>query len=568
MQEHLSRRARWTWFTVPAGLLLAPLWLLLALLWLGLTAAPASAHATLLSTDPKADAVLAKAPTAVTLTFDEAVVVWPTSISIFDPAGERLKVDVKGVDKRAVAALPTGLGQGTYTVTWRVISADDHPVSGGFVFTIGQKSTPVATAADNEPTRSLNVVRLVATSLGYLGVLGAIGLAVFEVFLLDATVGAMVGLRRRLRWTARGLIGLAALGFFASIPLTTAWQQAGSLASLGDGSIWSDGFRSDLLTSAVLAVAGLVVTALLVTVPTVILARAGVAVGALVALIALPWTGHTRTYGPTWLVVASDLIHVSAGAIWAGGIIGLFLTLSKSSDASPRRAASTATRFSMVAAWAVLAVAISGTVMAWRILGSIPGLWQTSYGKALLVKLGVALVIVGIASWNRFGLMPKVLKEPRDNAARGLLRSAVLAEAVCLVVLLGATGVLVTQPPREESLASSAGEQISRARGIEARLGTGLVRLRISPVTTGSNYVQIYLRDASGKALEPLAAPSVRFTQAEEGVGPLTAPMTRVGPGQYEGRVALPVSGDWAIQVTARTSKYESPSADLAVHIY
>ncbi|WP_328993857.1 copper resistance protein CopC [Kribbella sp. NBC_01245] len=564
MLEHCSQRARWTgftWFTAPAGLLLA-------LFFLGLTAAPASAHATLLSTDPKNDAVLAKAPTAVTLTFDEAVVVWPTSISIFDPAGERLEVGVKGIDKRAVATLPANLGQGTYTVTWRVISADDHPVSGGFAFTIGKRTTPVAADLDNEPTRSLNVVRLAATALGYLGVLGSIGLAVFELFLLDATAGAMAGLRRRLRWTGRGLIALAALGFFASIPLTTAWQQAGSLASLGDGAIWSDGFSSDLLTSAVLAVAGLLVVALLVGRPYVVLARVGVAVGALVALVSLPWTGHTRTYGPTWLVVASDLIHVSAGAIWAGGIIGLALTLAKSSEASPRRAASTAARFSAVAAWAVLAVAISGTVMAWRILGSIPGLWETSYGKALLVKLGVALVIVGIAAWNRYGLVPKVLREPRDNDARGLLRSAVRAEAACFVVLLAVTGVLVTQPPREEAAASGPGEQVSRARGIEARLGTNLVRMRISPITTGSNYVQLYLRDAAGKALEPLSAPSVRFTQAEEGIGPLSAPMTRVGPGQYEGRVALPVSGDWAIQITARTSKYESPSAELAVHIY
>lgn len=561
MLEHSSRRARWTWFTAPAGLLLA-------LVFLGLTAAPASAHATLLSTDPKNDAVLAKAPAAVTLTFDEAVVVWPTSISIFDPAGERLEVGVKGIDKRAVATLPANLGQGTYTVTWRVISADDHPVSGGFAFTIGQRTTPVATDLGNEPTRSLNVVRLAATALGYLGVLGAIGLAVFELFLLDATPGAMAGLRRRLRWTGRGLIALAALGFFASIPLTAAWQHAGSLASLGDGAIWSDGFSSDLLTSAVLAVAGLLVTALLVGMPNVVLARVGVAVGSLVALVSLPWTGHTRTYGPTWLVVVSDLIHVAAGAIWAGGIVGLALTLAKSSEASPRRAASTAARFSAVAAWAVLAVAISGTVMAWRILGSIPGLWETSYGKALLVKLGVALVIIGMAAWNRYGLVPKVLREPRDNDARGLLRFAVRAEAVCLVVLLAVTGVLVTQPPREEAAASDSGDQVSRARGIEARLGPNLVRMRISPITTGSNYVQIYLRDAAGKALEPLSAPSVRFTQAAEGIGPLNAPMTRVGPGQYEGRVALPVSGDWAIQISARTSKYESPSADLAVHIY
>jgi copper transport protein len=540
------RRAR---LSVPAGLLLA-----LALL--ALSAGPAAAHATLLSTDPKNDAVLATAPAAVTLTFDEAVVVWPTSVSVFDPAGERVDVTVKGIDTRAVATLPRNLANGTYTVTWRVISADDHPVSGGFVFTIGARTTPVVPTPGSEPSASLNVLRLIATALGYLGVLGATGLAFFELVILAATPGAMPMLRRRLRLTGRGLIAAGALGFFASIPLTAAWQFAGGLSSLGDGAVWN--FRSDTTISAALAIGGLLIAAASV----VVSSRVGVAVGSLIALTSLPWTGHTRSYGPTWLVVASDLIHVSAGAIWAGGIIGLLLTLSRSSDASARRAAVTAARFSAVAAWAVLAIAIAGTVLAWRILGSVSGLWETSYGLALLVKLVVVVVIVGLAAWNRLGLLPRVT----DQIARGRLRSVVLAEVVALVALLGVTGVLVTQPPKEEAAAGPSSPQ--RARGLEAALGDDLVRLRISPVSTGQNIVQVHLRDAQGNPLKPLSAPVVRFSLRSAGIEPIAAPLSLVGPGQYEGRVALPVAGDWTIQVSARTSKYESPSVELMVHIY
>lgn len=549
-----SRAVRWL---VAAGLL--------AVAWLALAAGQASAHAILLGTDPKGDSLLPQAPAAVTLTFNEPVKIWPTSVSVFDPAGQRVKAEVGSVDTKVVAKLPANLAEGTYTVSWRVTSADDHPVSGGFAFSVGKRTTPVAVAPDDgEPARSLNLARLVANGLGYLGVLAGVGLAVFELLILRADPGAMPLLRRRLRRTARIVTGIGAVGLLASVPLTIAWQQAGDLGMLTEGSVWSDGIRSDTAVSVLLAIAGLVVASWAVTRPRT-QALTGVALGSMLALVSLPWTGHTRTYGPGWLVTASDLVHVSAGSVWLGGLIALVLTLAKSSDASPERAAATVARFSAIGAWLFGALAVAGTVMAWRILGTLR-LWETDYGIALLTKLGVVVVVLGIAGWNRYRLLPAVVRTPRDRSARKLLYGAVRAEAFLLVAVLGITGVLVTQPPKGTSGGDSPATT-TRARGVEERLGDNLVRVRISPVSVGRNYLQVYLRTTDGKPFEPATAPNIRFALPAEQLGPLPAPLERVGPGQYEGAVTLPVAGDWEVRVTARTSKYESPSADLRIRI-
>lgn len=549
-----ARAVRWL---VAAGLL--------AVAWLALAAGQASAHAILLGTDPKGGELLPQAPAAVTLTFNEPVKIWPTSVTVFDPAGERLKTDVGSVDAKVVTKLPGNLAEGTYTVSWRVTSADDHPVSGGFAFSIGKRTTPAAVAPDDgEPTRSLNITRLVANGLGYLGVLAGIGLAVFELLILRADPGAMPVLRRRLRRTARIVTGIGAVGLLAAVPLTIAWQQAGDLGMLADGSVWSDGVRSDTAVSGLLAIAGLVAAAWAVTRPRT-QALAGVAVGSVLAMVSLPWTGHTRTYGPGWLITASDLVHVTAGAVWLGGLIALVLTLAKSSDASPERAAATVARFSTIGGWLFGALAVAGTVMAWRTVGTLR-LWENNYGIALLTKLGVVVIIIGIAAWNRYRLLPAVVRTPRDKPARKILSDAVRAEAFLLVAVLGITGVLVTQPPKETAGGDTPATQ-TRARGIEERLGDNRVRLRVSPVSVGRNYVQLYLRTADGKAFEPATAPNVRFALPSEQLGPLAAPLEKVGPGQYEGAVTLPVAGDWDVRITARTSKYESPSADLQIRI-
>ncbi|KJY31493.1 ABC transporter [Streptomyces sp. NRRL S-495] len=130
--------------------LLGVLGAVLALLLAG--AGPAAAHAALQSTDPAQNAVLPTAPQAVTLTFSEAVSLSSDSVRVLDPTGRAVDsgspTHADGKDNTARVGLGSGLANGTYTVAWRAVSEDSHPIGGAFTFSIGAPSaTTVSTTA-------------------------------------------------------------------------------------------------------------------------------------------------------------------------------------------------------------------------------------------------------------------------------------------------------------------------------------------------------------------------------------------------------------------------------------
>src|SRR5690349_6651747 len=103
-----------------------------------LTAGPASAHANLLATSPGDGAHLDAAPPIVSLTFSEPISASLGAVKVFDQNAHRVdNGNVVARDATVTVGLESGVGDGAYTVTWRVISADSHPVRGAFTFTVG-----------------------------------------------------------------------------------------------------------------------------------------------------------------------------------------------------------------------------------------------------------------------------------------------------------------------------------------------------------------------------------------------------------------------------------------------
>ncbi|MCI3274578.1 copper resistance CopC/CopD family protein [Streptomyces cylindrosporus] len=157
----------------------------LVLLVLG-GAGPASAHAALKSSDPSDAAVLKSAPRSVTLTFTESVGLLDDSFRVLDPENRRVRTGearhASGRSDTARVTLPAKLAEGTYVVAWRVVSADSHPVSGAFTFSVGKPSATVASVSagpvENPATASLyNIARYLA----YLAAALLIGTAAFAV---------------------------------------------------------------------------------------------------------------------------------------------------------------------------------------------------------------------------------------------------------------------------------------------------------------------------------------------------------------------------------------------------
>lgn len=537
---------------------------------------PAAGHAVLLGTDPRDGAVLETPPDEVTITFNEPVQAVDGGTTLLAADGSPVDATTVAVNDTVVVTPDAPLTDGTYVVSWRVISLDSHPVAGAFSFSVGAPSSTSIDAQVAQPSAGLVTARAIDQALVYLGTFLVVGLVVFELLVLHVSPGAAPMLRRRLQRVRAGAVVVAGVALVAAVPLTTAWQAGAGLTAVVDTTTWTTGITSDTAVSGGLGLLGLIVA-------TAIAPRAGrdtratwpagLALGAsTLALGALLLVGHTRTFGPAWLVLPSDALHVAAGAVWLGGVTGLVLVLAPSAGVDPRRAGTTVARFSELGAWLVLVLALTGVTLGWRTLGTVEALFGTDYGRTLLVKAGLALCVVAIAAWNRYRLVPAVTTgAPGSGAAtpaavaRRRLGRTVLAETALLGLVLGATGVLVSNSP--VATAPAAEEVAPQGVDVTEEAGSGSLRARITPGRVGVNSLEITLLDSAGAPLEPIETPELSTTLAEPAIGPFTRPLTETGTGTYEATLDLTMPGSWTVTVSVRTSKYENPIVDIPIEV-
>ncbi len=541
----MTSRRLWALLVVAAAVVLFP--------------ARADAHAVLEGTAPADGEVLAAAPTEVTLQFNEIVAPLDGGITILGPDGQPVEIgDVHVVDTTVLVPLPPLDGEGSYVVSWRVVSSDSHPLSGAFVFSVGAPSSgpnPVEPPADGARP-GLDVLRALVTFAAYLGVLVAVGLTIFTAFVHDEGDE-----KRRLARLAFGAGVLGAVGVVAALPIHIVDLAGDGLAGLGQATVWTDVVTGAVGVAAMVTLVGL--TALLVGsrcnhrgAVVVMLTGAALALGGFVV------TGHTRTFGPPWLVISADLVHLAAGAVWLGGVIGLVVTLRSRhnhDDAGPT--AAIITRFSTLAAIALVAAAGVGVVMAWRILGSWRALIETSYGTTLLVKVGLVVVVAALGGYNRVRLMPRLAAEPSGGRAR--IARVVRVEAVLLVAVVAVTALLVDRSPvasatpDQPPTTTTSGAQ--PATVLDVDLGDMTARVVVEPARTGTNSLVIFLVAKDGNPVDALDAPIIELNERALGVGPISYATERSDQGTYAADVEVPVPGNWELRLTVRMSTFDKP---------
>lgn len=517
-------------------------------------AAPASAHATLVSSTPAEGEVLATAPGEVVLTFDEPVQLVPDGLLAFDAAGEKVAIEASAGGEEVTGDLPDDLDDGTYVVTWRVVSADGHPIAGSLTFHVGAPSPKVvAPKVGPADPGAVPTLQAVVQGANYLALLLAGGLAVFLVW-TSRGVRLTDAVRRRLVRTLRAAAVVALLTAAAAVPLAGAYQLGRGVGGLFDLDVLDPALVQDDLTVLALQAAGLAATAW----------AAGVQRSSLVVDLATAlavWSpalvGHTRAYEPTTLLVVTDALHLSAGAIWVGGLTGLALTL-PSVAGRPADSALLLSRFTTLAGGLVAALALTGVLLGWRIVASWSDLVGETWGRLLLVKIGLVLVVLAVAAWNRFRLVPRVtdgIGHDDRRAGAELVRRAVVVEAVGLVAVLAVTGFLTQKPPGGAAdappatadtgvVTGTAGEDLKVLAVLDS--GTGLQRRLI-----------VQVQSLAGEPLDLYAAPAVALRNDDVDLGEV--PVVPVGAGTYQVDVVFPVGGTWELQVSVREGEFSSP---------
>ena len=378
----------------------------LACLFALMPASVASAHAELSTTSPADGSVVATAPTAVTLQFSEGISIQPDGVRILDGDGKRVDAGkAVAADDLVTAPVDGVLPNGGYVVAWRVVSDDGHPVRGAFSFSVGSRTTLPSGLAGEAFKGSADRLDDLAGAglrfLTYLAVLGVAGAVLIGAALRRPDEPSPVG-----RLVA-GVAGLGLVVLVLQLPV-----QASLATGRGWGALTEPGVLDLVLSDGVgwsLALSALSLVVLLITVdlPFAGAAKALAVAGATIAPLGFVVTGHTRTMSPALVGFAADAAHVSAGAVWFGGLGALLVVLRRRRQADDTAGAAEAVAtFSGWAAIVVGAVVISGSILGWIEVGGLQPLTSTTYGRLLMAKVVLVLVVLAGAAWNRFRLIP------------------------------------------------------------------------------------------------------------------------------------------------------------------
>ncbi len=496
-------------------------------------------------------------PDVVTFTFDEPVSLTSGSVQVFDAEGEPVESDSSSRDTVVTTDLPDELSDGSYVVVWRVVSADGHPIAGSLTFAIGEPSAEIAAPQlpDTDPDDVRRVLSVVQ-GLTYVGLFLAAGVVLCRTWVLRGLRIGEVAEDRLTKATWAGFGLLVVTGGFA-IPVSGAYQQGLGLSGLGEQDAVALALVGDDLLVLGLQVVGLLV-AMTVRRPAVVTGAAAVAV------VAAAVVGHTRAYEPVPLLVVTDMLHLAAGTAWLGGLVGLAFAL-RALSGREREAALALSRFSTLAATALALLVATGSLMSWRILGSWGRFVDTTYGRLLLVKIGVVVVVALVAAFNRYRLLPRISGGVgHDAVRRGALavRTAVRVEAVLIVGVLGLTGFLVNQSPREN---------LAEARPpVPSRVSVGVlpdakVLATLAPGRRGPNTVTVQVQDETGEPLDGFAAPTLSVRGGDVDLG--AVPVVPVAAGTYQADVVFPAAGTWELQVSLKASEFDNPVTTVEVEV-
>ncbi|WP_369029077.1 copper resistance CopC/CopD family protein [Streptomyces adonidis] len=530
-------------------------------------AAPASAHAALTGSSPSQGIVVDKAPDQVTLTFSEKVALSDGSIRVLDPKGKRVDTAKAAEISGTTYGVPlhSGLPDGTFTVAYQVVSADSHPVAGAYTFSIGAPSvTSVKVSDESAGGGVVGALYGFGRYVSYAGFIVMVGGAAFVL----ACWQRGAGVRALQRLVAAGWLAMTA-ATLALLLMRGSYTGSGKVGDIFDLGLLGDVLQTKTGAALVSRLLLLAAGALFIAVLFGAYARPeedsdeaaeddedaaydatakrdltfGLAIGGGVVAIGLAATWalaeHASTGLQAGIAMPVDVVHLVAVALWLGGLSALLVALFRAPADAPIEG-SAVRRFSRLAFGSVLALVATGIYQSWRQVGSWSALTGTSYGQLLLVKIGLVIVLVGIAYISRRWTtqLPETAdtvtaertedetadaeKEPvaagavkggdakratqlaRQQAAvdtarvkrlrdadplRTGLRRSVLAEAGIAVVLLAVTTVLTsTEPGRtEEEAKSAAAASSSSSSTSDSSVGTGALTLDMTFDTGGQD---------------------------------------------------------------------------------
>jgi len=536
-------------------------WVVIAVVLAALTVTPAAfAHAILQESTPTNNSVVRTSPKTVSLRFNEAVETAFGSIRVYNCSGARVDSGkiVRPTKESVAVKIDQTLARGTYTVTWRVISADSHPVAGAFVFNVKKANAGSCKQVFGAKTPgTIDALFKFARALDFALILLVVGGAIaLAVVLRSAAAELRSRLFRILAGLSFGLVVAAALcivlqgAVAGGFGLTEAfrWDTVHSVLQtrFGHAFVWQIGLA--LVVGAVALMASR--SRSLELLP----------LAALALLPTISAAGHARTSGP-WAFLF-DVIHIAAASTWVGGLGFMILALLLAGADRWPLASRAVPRFSILAVISVATLIVAGTLRGYQEVRAFHGLWDTTYGQLLLVKIALVLPLLALGAYNNRFAVPRLKKQIASVVEQRRFLRAAGAELVIMAVIVGVTAVLVTEPPAKAS--------ISAAKYATDTIPIGPLELNylIDPAKTGPNVIHLYFYRPKSGFPASVDDAKMSATLPSKNLGPLRIPLTRIVPSHYTTSAGVfPEAGDWQVTFEIRRGQFQSYTQTVTVPI-
>ena len=527
---------------------------------------------------PDANAALASSPPRVELYFSETVALAVSNVKVLNASGKQVDQGDQKLDPLNAAHLLVSLPplpQGVYLVVWRAISATDgHQTTGSFPFSVGNVSPGAMTALGSQagaPAASVPLAAMLAKGFLYLAVATLLGGSLFTFLVWDPawreTGLAVEDARSYDRFSVK--LALAALLVLAVADIFSMMIQAGQVRGSLIGWPWQPEFAAVLTGTRIGALGMLRLGAVMLLSGLLLPARnkwnrwAGLVI-CLLLLLTFSLESHAAGNSRPILPVLADWVHLAAVSVWVGGLFaflgGMLLIRRISPQARTQLTSLLIPHFTTLAMTSVGLLMVTGIYASVLDIGSLPALWTTPYGQALIVKLFIAAPMLGLGAFNFLFTTPAMRRAASKPAgspqAVQRFQYLLTGEAFLGVVMLLWVGAFTSLPP--------AGMTTSLA-GISKTVQANDLRITLSvqPGQPGLNTFTAVLT-SGGKPVLDAQDVSLEFTSLSGMLPPSKAAMINLGNGRYSlegGYLAMP--DNWDIKVVVIRPASSIPMATL-----
>jgi copper transport protein len=529
-------------------------------------ASPAHAHAVLENTSPEADSLIQEAPAQIVLTFSEAVSPVADRVRVIAPDGSRVdRNEPRPSGQQLIVPIEPLTQPGTYLVSFRVISADSHPVYGTYSFSYKEVSPGGPPEAADVAASGFVVAALpVARWIGYAGLVLFVGSGLVLTLLWPRRLDPS-GPRRAAQLGA----GLVALGTVLALALQVPYVAGGGLGDV-TGSDLQEVLASQYGAAHLVRLG--VTGAALVLLLAVAKGRAFNADKTLLAVLGVvglgTWavSGHAAATPVPTVSIAADLVHLGAMSVWLGGLVMLAWFLLPQGNAA--ELAAIVPVWSRWASYAVGALLLTGVAQGLLEVASFSALFETTYGLVLVAKVALVGVVLAVALLSRrlvpIFAAPTIKDGPKARRAARRLRTLVLAETAVAVAIIAVTSVLVQITPARTAAATD--QTTGGAQSLVLREPTFTLTADLLPGWVGVNQIHMY-------ALTPDGLPRsvvewrVLASQPSSGIEGVEAAILAITDDHAIGTIDLPAPGSWTFRFELRFDEFTNGIVETTVTV-